>query len=64
MRCATVRLCAKAASLSSGMGMFLAQPLLEHLMVGRGEVSVRPPALMVYGGMCPFSQDQSVRLPP
>ena len=33
-RCATVRLCAKASTLSHGMGMFLAQPLLEHLMVG------------------------------
>ena len=28
-----MRLCTKAANLSHGMGMFLAQPLLEHLMV-------------------------------
>ena len=28
-----MRLCTKAANLSHGMGMFLAQPLLEHMMV-------------------------------
>ena len=37
-RCATVRLCAKASTLSSGMGMSLAQPLLEHLMVWKGHL--------------------------
>ena len=31
LRCAVARVCARAAGLSGGMGMFLSQPLLEHL---------------------------------
>lgn len=36
MRCAAVRVCSRAAGLSGSMGMFLAQPLLEHLQVRAG----------------------------
>lgn len=46
MRCAVARVCARAAGLTATMGMFLAQPLLEHL-----QVSVAPHMLGVQGAL-------------